>query len=91
MCGVRKNAKGEHVANGGEFEVECLENGQIGVYAGRGMRHYVFTENGEVVSSANYSSEPSSTRNDWTCVVVPASTIGWIFSSPAISWAVKSA
>jgi hypothetical protein len=113
VCGVRTNARGEHVvplvpsgrvqlydpnwrflrgwhvnANGGEFEVECLENDQIGVYAGRGMRHYVFTENGEVVSSANYSSEPSSIRNDWTCVVVPTSTIGWVFSSPFISWAV---
>jgi hypothetical protein len=80
--------RGWHVgAHGGDFKVECPATGGIEVYTGRGQHHYSFTENGELISATTYSGADSP-QDSGSCVVVPTSLLGWIFSSPFISWGV---
>jgi hypothetical protein len=79
--------RGWHVgAHGGDFKVECPATGRIEVYTGRGQHHYSYTENGELISVASYSEGDSPQDLAGSCVVVPTSPLGWVFSSPFFSW-----
>jgi hypothetical protein len=80
--------RGWHVGgHGGDFKVECPAAGRIEVYTGRGKHHYSYTENGELVSATTYSEGEWPQDSAGSCVVVPTSLLGWVFSSPFFSWA----
>jgi hypothetical protein len=77
--------RGWHVgAHGGGFQVECPASGGVEVYTGRGQHHYSFTEEGELVSATTYRDWPP--LDSGSCLIVPTSLPGWIFSSPFFSW-----
>ncbi len=84
-----KFLRGWHVsAGGGDFTVECSDGRALEVYTARGNHHYTFTEEGELLASANYDKQFGLPHRDASHVVVPTSPFGWIFSSPAISWGI---
>ncbi|HSY31439.1 MAG TPA: hypothetical protein VLA42_05580 [Verrucomicrobiae bacterium] len=79
--------RGWHVdAHAGRFRVECPSSGLIEVYTGRGNHHYTYKENGQMVSSMTYSEGFSWPPEEGSYIVVPTTPIGWVFSSPFISW-----
>jgi len=80
---------GWHVdAMGGRFWLECPSSGLIEVYTGRGNHHYTYKENGDLVSSITYSEGLNWPSDGRSYIVVPTTPIGWLFSSPFISWGV---
>lgn len=78
--------RGWHVnARGGFFKVSCSTAGHIDVYADQ---HYVFTNDGDLISTTTYVEGEVPALTDDTSILVPTSPIGWIFTSPFNSWVV---
>lgn len=75
-------------AGGGEFKVQCSSNDEVEVFTARGEHHYSFTQDGRLLSSEGLSQPFASPPNEGQSVVVPTSTLLWIFSSPFLSWGV---
>jgi hypothetical protein len=75
-------------AHAGGFWVECPPDGYIEVYTNRGSHHYTYTANGDLLSSQTYTQGSNLPPEHGPYTVVPTGALGWIFSSPFISWAV---
>ncbi len=75
-------------AQGGDFTVAPTPDGNIDVFTSRGEHQYSFTENGDLLSTANFSDSSWSPQKDGQTVIVPTSPVLWAFSSPAISWGI---
>jgi hypothetical protein len=77
-------------AHAGDIKVKCPANGTIEVFTARGLHHYSFTQDGNLVSSQILptDTEYSSLHTEGTSVVVPTSPLLWVFSSPLLSWGV---
>jgi hypothetical protein len=85
--------RGWHVnADAGDFKVECAADGKIDVLTARGLHHYTFTQDGNLISAKSLSSYNSfySRHTEGASVVVPTSPLLWIFSSPFLSGGVAA-
>ena len=79
--------RGWHVgAHGGDFKVDCPAPGRIDVYTGRGLHHYSYTESGELIAATTYPEGLGPLQCSGCCEVVPTSPLGWVFTSPFLSW-----
>jgi hypothetical protein len=73
-------------ALGGDFKVQCSQDGVIEVFTARGAHHYSFAEDGHLIASTTILPEVFSAIPKGQSVVVPTSPLLWVFSSPFLSW-----
>lgn len=75
-------------ALGGDFKVAANSSDTIGVFTARGKHHYTFNENGDLISSVQFSESFDSFPDTGRSVVVHTPLLLWPFSNPFISVAV---
>jgi len=76
-------------AFGGTFKLLAPVDGHIDVITARGDRHYVFDTGGQLISKSSYRPNSyDSFPEVGVSAVVPTAPWLWVFSNPAISWAV---
>lgn len=69
----------------GDFKVAANSSGIIEVFTARGEHHYIFNENGDLISSTQLSGSYNSLPDTGQSVVVHTPLLLWPFSNPFIS------